>query len=310
MLRPMARIEEEPINSIPEPRVESATLAIAAPDLGSGNWSGAPSAWATEESYHLAYRLRRPVSEERGHAVVVATSVDGVEFEPCVVLHKEDFGAASLERPALVQMPDGRWRLYVSCATPGTAHWWIDAIDAARPEDFDPAHRQTVLAGEDGIAMKDPVVKVDGDRWMLWVCCHPLADPAATDRMSTRFATSADGLMWALRRGDAVAPSPGTWFSRGTRIADVLELGGYWVAYFDGRASADENAEERTGIAVGTEPGRFEPQANGPVWTSPDGTGSLRYLSVLRLRGGGYRLYFEAATEDGGHSLFTQLVAP
>jgi len=296
------------LDSIPQPRFESATVAVAAPGLGSGNWSGAPSAWATDYTVYLAYRLRRPVHEGRGHAVVVAASTDGVAFEPCVVLHKDAFGAASLERPALVQLSDGRWRLYVSCATPGTAHWWIDAVDAARPEDFDPARRRTVLPGDEATAVKDPVVSVDGAGWMLWVCCHPLQDPHATDRMSTRFATSDDGLAWTIRPGDAIAPSPGTWFGRGARVTSVLRLGHRWVAYFDGRASATENAEERTGLAVGTEPGCFEPEEAGPVWASPHGSGSLRYLSVLALRGGGYRLYFEAATEDGGHALFTQLV--
>ncbi|WP_289032471.1 hypothetical protein, partial [uncultured Arsenicicoccus sp.] len=37
-------------------------------------------------------------------------------------LDRESFGAASLERPALVRLDDG-WRLYFSCATPGSKHW-------------------------------------------------------------------------------------------------------------------------------------------------------------------------------------------
>ena len=80
--------------------------------------------------YYLAYRLRRPLGEGRGYANVIARSDDGERFEPIAVLEREAFGAESLERPALVPLPNGRWRLYVSCATPGTLHWRVDALDA------------------------------------------------------------------------------------------------------------------------------------------------------------------------------------
>ena len=37
-----------------------------------------------------------------------------------------------VERPALVRLDSGRWRLYVCCATPESKHWWIGAVEAAR----------------------------------------------------------------------------------------------------------------------------------------------------------------------------------
>ena len=40
------------------------------------------------------------------------------------------------ERPALVRLADGRWRLYVSCATPGSKHWWVDSLTAATVEEL------------------------------------------------------------------------------------------------------------------------------------------------------------------------------
>lgn len=82
----------------------------------------------------LAYRLRRPIGEGRGYANVVARSSDGVHFTTVSEVSKERFGGASLERPALVVTPEGRWRLYVSVATPGTKHWRVDLLEADEPE--------------------------------------------------------------------------------------------------------------------------------------------------------------------------------
>ena len=107
------------------------------------------------------------------------------------------------------------------------------------------------------LAVKDPVVKVIGRGWHLWLCCHPLDDPDATDRMFTTYGTSGDGLGWDIR-STALAGVDGRWDQRGTRVADVFYRGGRWLAYYDGRASKEENAEERTGIAVGDQPDLLE----------------------------------------------------
>ena len=75
---------------------------------------------------------------------------------------KDRFGAESLERPALVRTAEGRWRLYVSGATPGTKHWWVDVLEADTPEGLATAPRRTVLPGDDRHAVKDPVIVVAG----------------------------------------------------------------------------------------------------------------------------------------------------
>ena len=125
--------------------------------------------------YHLAYRVRRPVEDGRGFAVTVARSVDGLKFEPGPRSPAYSFGAASLERPALVRRPDGGWRIYISCATPGTCHWWIDALEADAPEEFD-----ATVARPSGRATTprrwDPVVVPGAEGWEAWVCCHPLTE--------------------------------------------------------------------------------------------------------------------------------------
>jgi hypothetical protein len=290
------------------PDVQSSLMAIGPPGEGRGNWAGAPSALKVDGTYYLAYRMRSSKGE-RGYGVAVAASSDGIEFETLVVLEKEDFVAASLERPALTVRPDGGWRLYVSCATPGSDHWWVDALDANDPAGFNAGSRVTVLAGDNLTALKDPVVLCHREEWLLWVCRHPLSDPNGTDRMDTVFGTSENGLDWHLE-GAALEPIGGTWFERGARVSCVVEDGDKWIAYFDGRASSAENAEERCGLAFGDTPRLLRPAGQSPAAVSPFGSGSLRYLSIVDLGDGCSRLYYEACLSDGSHGLFTQLCEP
>ncbi len=128
----------------------------------------------------------------------------------------------------------------------------------------------------------------DGSRY-LWLCCHPLDRPDATDRMWTQFGTSADGLQWELY-GTALAGVAGRWDQRGARVTEVVRRGDRWLAYYDGRSSKEENAEERSGIAVGSAPGRLE-AADGVHGAGPGGGWSLRYLSAVELPDGGTRLF-------------------
>jgi len=250
-------------------------------------------------------------------------SSDGVAFETIDVIEKDALGAESLERPWLMRLPGGGWRLYGSGATPGTLHWWVDAIDAPDPGSFSSwGDRRSTLPGDATTAMKDPVIVREGDDWHLWVCCHPLPDPAEADRMVTRYATSRDGIAWD-DRGVALEGRPGTWDQRGARVTSVLRRGDGWVSYYDGRASAAENFEERTGVAVGDATGLLRAEAGaaggsastsgpdgagGPVGAGPDGTGALRYGSAVPVDDGRLRLYYEARRADGAHALVTELV--
>jgi hypothetical protein len=285
---------------------EPASVVAEPPGSGAGFWAGGPSVVYEDGLFHLAYRLRRPVDQGRGYANVVAVSTDGVRFETVAVVHADTFACASLERPALIRRPDLGWRLYVSCSTPGSKHWWVEAVDTAPGGDIAElagGARTVVLPGDATSAWKDVVVTRNGDAWRMWACEHLLdrGDDEA-DRMRSVYLTSADGLWWTPRRV-ALAPTPRSWDSRGVRITSAWESGGKWLASYDGRASAAENWFERTGFAVGATPDEFQAVA-GPV--DRDGH-TLRYLTVAQLPTG-LRVYFEAQRADGSNDLRTVFV--
>ena len=288
------------------PRPDQGVVAAEPPGTGPGYWAGAPCAVAGDGEIFLAYRLRRPIGEGRGYAVAVARSADGERFETLLTIGKEDMATESLERPALVLTPEGRWRLYLSCATTGTKHWRVEMTEAAHPAEFDTRNRQVALPGDAKTGVTDPVIAYHGDLWHLWASCHPLADPLQTDQMTTEYATSADGVTWTWH-GTALSGTPGRWDSRGARVTSVRFDGDAVMACYDGRASAAENYEERTGIATGTEPAALAATGTTAAAESPFAGRGLRYLDILPLGGGRHRLYYEMTRPDGAHELRTEL---
>jgi len=297
--------------SEPLPAWEGATVVVEPPEVTTGSWAGAPSAVLVDDTYYLAYRLRLPIGAGRGYANVLAKSTDGVTFEPFAEVRREEFDSDSLERPALLRAPDGRWRLYVSAATPGTKHWRVVLLEADTPEKLPLATPRTVLPGDETAGVKDPVVVHAAGRWHLWASVHPLESDEHADRMTTEYATSPDGVEWTWQ-GTALAGRPGEWDARGVRFASVVVDGERALALYDGRATAEENWEEATGLAHGRlgEDGLFSgftADPRGPR-RSPFAPGGLRYVSVVPLPDGATRIYYEGTRADGAHELRSELL--
>ena len=283
------------------PSYDDAELVVPAPGEGPGNWAGAASAVLHDGVFWLTWRNRRPLAQGRGVTVDVARSADGVHFETVAEVPRETFGCESLERPVLVPLPDGSgWRLYLSCATWGSKHWWVDSLTAATPEELPAGARQVVLPGDDSVAVKDPVITTGPDGWEMWLCCHPLTEPGHEDRMTTRRLTSADGLSWA-DRGEVLAGRPGEWDQRGARVTTRLPDGTF---LYDGRADAASNWYETTGLARWDGSRLVADETVAPI-ASPYADGAFRYATAVVLPDGRTRFYVEAARPDGAHDLVT-----
>jgi hypothetical protein len=292
------------VDTLPLPTFDDADVVVPAPAAGPGNWAGAASAVLVDGTFWLTYRVRRPLTRGRGVSVVVASSIDGVHFEPVTEVFRESFACESFERPVLVPVPGIGWRLYLSCATPGSKHWWVDSLTAPTVEQLPRGERRVVLPGDDRVAVKDPVISAPTTKrgeWVMWLCCHPLTEPGHEDRMTTHRLVSADGLSWT-DTGEVLAGRPGQWDERGTRVAAVIGQDPLTVLY-DGRPDAASNWHETTGVAR-WDGSRLVPLDGRPI-SSPYSDGAWRYASAVPLPDGRTRFYVEAARPDGAHDLVT-----
>jgi hypothetical protein len=289
---------------------------------GAGYWVGAPGVFHDRQgdTIYLLYRLRRPrgVPADRGAEVRLAASQNGLRFTDIWTLHKDQLPAASIERCALNQSPDGRFLLYVSYVDPADNRWRIDVTSAARPEKFEIQGRKPVLTaaaiGVEGV--KDPWVMRLGAVYFMVVSyatvetttdrarLHATADAYNTGLVKSRtglaLSLDAERFQW---EGELFAPSEAGWDSYAARISCLWHEPPLWWALYDGSAGVTENYEERCGLAVGSDFRRLTRVTRlGPWITVPYRSGSVRYVDVLPLADRTL-VYYEMVRPDGSHDL-------
>ena len=279
--------------SFPLPDTAPFTVVAEAPAPGPQRWAGAPSAVRHDDgSFTLAYRVRN-----NGDGVVIARSGDGERFETIAHCSSHDLGVGMTERPALIPMESGGWRMYVSCGDQIGHHWWIGLLEADSLEALGGAQLRSIFPGDAITWVKDPIIRRSGNIWEAWICCHLADIPGEEDRMNTAYATSTNGIEWDWH-GTVLEGRPGMWDSRGARMTAVLPDG---RAAYDGRASKEENWFERTGLAIRAPDGMtFAAISDQPVATP-------RYLEIVPVPGG-YRIFYEAVLPDESHELRTELI--
>jgi hypothetical protein len=162
---------------------------------------------------------------------------------------------------------DGRYLLYLSYEHPDDGRWRIDVLEANSIDELDFARRRTVLtpASTGTAAVKDPGISFEWQGTIFDV-----------------------GQRWDRYQ---------------SRLSAIVRIGNDFVGLYDGSASAEEDTEERLGLASSPDLREWARISVDQPWlVSPHATGSLRHPSVLE-RGWEWWVYYECARADGSHEL-------
>jgi len=289
--------------------------------LSQGYWVGAPGVFYAndEKAFYLTYRIRRPrgIAPDRGGEAKIARSTDSRVFDDVWSVTKDRFSTASIERCALRKGADGVWRYYACFVDPSDGRWGVWVMRSAKLQDLDPAQAQPLFAagalGLEGV--KDPCILEENGLFYMFLSVavrtantspssHGTLDIFNTgDCLSaTALATSRDLDRWNWQ-GVIFTPGASGWDSYCRRINSALPWKGRYIGFYDGSASAAENYEEKTGLAVSSDLRSWQsvtPAA--PQFTSPHASGSLRYVDAQHV-GEKLYLFYEFARADGAHDL-------
>ena len=285
---------------------------VAPPCAGPGCWAGAPGSYRDGNDIYLVYRMRRP-QPGRGYEVRIAASHDGQRFETLWSADKDRFSAQSIERCALTRVGDV-WRLYASFVRRSDRRWCIGLVEARTLDAFDPNGMVVVLDPLDlGLAaVKDPWLRRDRGRWLMFVSCgtlpgsedaglHITGDALSTGRTLSvsGVATSVDGRLWTWE-GPTLWPSASGWDSFTARLSTAVRDGEGWLGLYDGSASVAENYEERCGLARSRDLRQWERVSlDGPAIGTAVGPGGVRYVDISEAGD----VFFEYTRLDGSHEL-------
>lgn len=286
-----------------------------------GYWVGAPGLFhaGDERAWYLTYRLRRPrgVEPDRGGEARIARSTDLKKWNDVWSITKDRFDSASIERCAFRKGPDGQWHYWAAFVDPADGRWCVSVLRAASVERLDPAQVKPLFKapplGLEGI--KDPwILEHQGTFYMFLSVAvsteRTSADSHATlDIFNTGECVSATGLATSTDLetwnwvGVVFGPGASGWDRYCRRINSIIPLGGSFLGFYDGSAGHHENYEEKTGLAISLDLRHWQTLTpEGPCWTSPHRSGSLRYLDA-QIAGSEVHLFYELAKPDGAHEL-------
>jgi hypothetical protein len=245
----------------------------------------------------LYYRLRSP--DERGYHAVIAESTDGACFSPVWKIDKEDLAAHSIERAHLT-VYDGGFHLYISydpLETPAFENWQIDLIEAETIAGLNPQQRIPVVlpfSNEVG-SVKDPYLVRQRDGFLLYVSYHD-----REGRYSyTGLATSEDGRKFSWK--GKVMPLAGGEAPGIARLSSVQSIKGGYLVFFDTAADMRFSGEEKSGVIRVSKLENIS-ERDAEIISSPDGTGSLRYVATARFHDR-ILLFYEMSRRSRAHDL-------
>lgn len=299
-----------------------------------GYWVGCPGALydETDRAWYLTYRIRRPrgVAPDRGGEVRIARSTDLQRWDDVVTIRKDQYDSASIERSCLHRGPDGQWRYLTSYVHPSDGRWCTAVLKAPTVAQLDPAKREVIFTaqplGLEGV--KDPWILAEGGVYYLFLSIatptpktsdgsHSTLDIFNTGecKSATGLAISRDLDRWEWQ-GVVLAPGDSGWDKYCRRINSVVALprgegasptksgdSPRYLGFYDGSASHLENYEEKCALAVSDDLRSWRSLSpNGPKFTSPHASTSLRYVDAQRA-GGKWHLFYEYARADAAHEM-------
>lgn len=289
---------------LPLPDLAKYTVIAQAEGEGKGFWAGGCSCLKNEKGeIWLVYRLRNP--SQRGHALCIATSHDGIYFQTIKVLHKEKFGhIESLERASFLQDPwTGKYKLYPSVEKAGK--WYIYKLeDVTNPEKFDASTAKVALSpsnkSKNTRKVKDPYVINLCNTWHMFY-----SGSGNEPQEETFLAISQDGKKWVS--GERPVFRRKYWHDYHTRMSCFIPTEKGFVALYEGSSFSWYEPHFNLNVGLGyTADMRnfFDLTPQAPVlFSATEGNFStIRYLDYVFVNDK-ILFYYEAARDDDAFEL-------
>jgi len=251
-------------------------------------WVGAPGTLNDTTKYML-YRWRTP--SERGHTLVLAKSLDGVNWTDIKSYSKTDYGYTSFEQSDIVKKPDGTIAVLYCAEYNGV--WYVYKVETTDIENLS-------LPGTSLISnAKDPTVVYLSDlgKYIIGVSSFDITTSTG-DHAGVLYESPDLGSITQIGK----IPE-NTWNKYNQHIGDLHYVDGYVIIFYDGNDDSTFGIA-KLGIAL------LNPNTNeiidltpdAPIWQSPNTDPTFRYEEILY--GNDYIvLIAEEGQNDNSHDL-------